>query len=107
MTLTTRGEATEISTGSHVEISYDQPLEILRRQLGELVPAVDGLPFAGGAIGFFGYDLGAEIRAAATSSPARYRDAGHGRRSLRLGRRRRSSARASLAGWPGPGRANV
>lgn len=58
MTLTTRGEATEISTGSHVEISYDQPLKLLRRQLGELVPAVDGLPFAGGAIGFFGYDLG-------------------------------------------------
>jgi para-aminobenzoate synthetase component 1 len=26
--------------------------------LGELVPAVDGLPFSGGAIGFFGYDLG-------------------------------------------------
>ena len=58
MTLTTRGEVTEISSGSRVELSYEQPLDVLKRELGERGAAVDGLPFTGGAIGYFGYDLG-------------------------------------------------
>ncbi len=58
VTLTARGEVTEITTRDHVELSYEQPLELLKRQLGEPAPSVTGLPFAGGAIGYFGYDLG-------------------------------------------------
>ncbi len=57
LTLTTRGEVTEISTRERVELSYDQPLELLKRYLGERSSTVDDLPFAGGAIGYFGYDL--------------------------------------------------
>ncbi len=57
-TLTTRGEVTEITTRDHVELSYRQPLELLKRQLGEPTLSVAALPFAGGAIGYFGYDLG-------------------------------------------------
>lgn len=57
LTLTTRGEVTEIATRNHVELSDEQPLELLKRQLGKPMPGVDGLPFSGGAIGYFGYDL--------------------------------------------------
>ncbi|MEE8249040.1 MAG: aminodeoxychorismate synthase component I [Gammaproteobacteria bacterium] len=57
-TLTVRGEVTEITTRDRVELSHRQPLELLKRQLGEPTPSVAGLPFAGGAIGYFGYDLG-------------------------------------------------
>ena len=47
MTLTTRGEVTEISTREQVELSYGQPLELLKWQLGEPATGIDELPFVG------------------------------------------------------------
>jgi para-aminobenzoate synthetase component 1 len=55
-TLVTRGGMTEIRHLGEARLSPEDPFELLRRQL-----AADGrpspLPFAGGAIGYFGYDL--------------------------------------------------
>jgi len=63
-TLVTRGGMTEIrrhdSAGPPVSLSPDDPFDLLRQAL-----AADGqpspLPFAGGAIGYFGYDLARRI----------------------------------------------
>ena len=63
-TLITRGGMTEIrrydGTGPSVSLSPDDPFDLLRLAL-----AADGqpspLPFTGGAIGYFGYDLARRI----------------------------------------------
>lgn len=57
-TLTTRGSETEIRTRAGVEISRDDPLELLKRLLGPSSPRPREVPFAGGAIGYLAYDLG-------------------------------------------------
>jgi para-aminobenzoate synthetase component I len=55
-TLTTRGNLTEIR-GETTELSRGDPLELLRRHLA-IDPADAGdLPFCGGALGYFAYDL--------------------------------------------------
>jgi para-aminobenzoate synthetase component 1 len=56
-TLTTRGGITEIRTRSGISVDSGDPLEILRTQLGDLEPGPKDFPFAGGAIGYFAYDL--------------------------------------------------
>lgn len=57
--LRTRGMLTEVATRAGVLTSSTRPpLEILREQLGELRASAPGLPFGGGAIGYFAYDLG-------------------------------------------------
>ncbi|MNS60546.1 Aminodeoxychorismate synthase component 1 [compost metagenome] len=59
-TLTTRGDSTQISS-SDVVTSTDDPLALLERELNALPfgAATDpDLPFQGGALGLFGYDLG-------------------------------------------------
>ncbi|TCT18193.1 aminodeoxychorismate synthase component I [Thiobaca trueperi] len=56
-TLVTRGAWTEIRTADGVRISADDPFALLAEALGPVRPACHGLPFAGGAIGYFGYDL--------------------------------------------------
>lgn len=54
--LVTRGALTEIHADS-VELAREDPLALLRRLL-DFAPACGGaLPFGGGAIGYFGYDL--------------------------------------------------
>jgi para-aminobenzoate synthetase component 1 len=58
LTLETRGEITEITTRTASEFSYAEPLELLRDSLGEQAERQNNLPFSGGAIGYFGYDLG-------------------------------------------------
>ncbi|MGD8341270.1 MAG: aminodeoxychorismate synthase component I [Gammaproteobacteria bacterium] len=57
-TLTTRGTLTEVRTRSGQMTSAREPLDILREELGPAAPADSFLPFCGGAIGYFGYDLG-------------------------------------------------
>lgn len=61
LTLTTRGEVTEIRGPDGVELSGENPFLLLRRYLGEPAEGVAGLPFCGGAIGYFAYDLGRRI----------------------------------------------
>jgi para-aminobenzoate synthetase component 1 len=60
-TLVTRGGLTEIRTADAVRLSPQDPFALLRAELGEPVSALPGLPFQGGAIGWFAYDLGRRI----------------------------------------------
>lgn len=66
-TLVTRGGMTEIRRFGEVTLSPADPFELLRHYL-----AADGqptsLPFAGGAIGYFAYDLGRRIERLPTKS---------------------------------------
>lgn len=55
--LVTRGPRTEIRGGGTVRHSLADPFALLAEALGPERPGVPGLPFAGGAIGYFGYDL--------------------------------------------------
>ena len=69
-TLVTRGGMTEVHRSGEVQRSPADPFELLRQQL-----AADGqpspVPFAGGAIGYFGYDLARRLE----RLPVRARDA--------------------------------
>lgn len=65
-TLTARGRACQIQrfdgSGQHAQQQEADPFELLKRLQQELLPALPAeatpLPFAGGAVGYFGYDLG-------------------------------------------------
>ncbi|WP_130835198.1 aminodeoxychorismate synthase component 1 [[Erwinia] mediterraneensis] len=60
-TLVTRGEITVVSTSDGVTESAADPLTLVQQQctaLGEMATAHPDLPFQGGALGLFGYDLG-------------------------------------------------
>jgi len=61
ITLTTRGGVTELRSADQIQRSPRDPFALLRDQLGEPVPPLPGLPFRGGAIGWFAYDLGRRI----------------------------------------------
>ncbi|MDE2118995.1 MAG: aminodeoxychorismate synthase component I, partial [Betaproteobacteria bacterium] len=56
-TLVTHGENTEITGAAGTRRSTDDPFSLLRQQLGKPVAAMPGIPFAGGALGYWGYDL--------------------------------------------------
>ena len=56
-TLVTHAAETEIIDATGTRRSSDDPFALLRQQLGEHVAAVPGLPFSGGALGYWGYDL--------------------------------------------------
>lgn len=58
LTLTTRGDATEIRARDGVDVSLRDPLDLLEDALGERAQRPTFLPFAGGAIGYLAYDLG-------------------------------------------------
>ncbi|MEJ2454803.1 MAG: aminodeoxychorismate synthase component I [Candidatus Thiodiazotropha sp.] len=60
--LVTRGEQTRITrNGSEVCLSLEDPFQLLREELGPITAGIDELPFCGGAIGYFGYDLGRRL----------------------------------------------
>ena len=61
-TLETRGAITTITdrNGKRTDSQAD-PFELLKQQLGPVLPHVDDLPFNGGAIGYFAYDLARRI----------------------------------------------
>ena len=65
LTLVSKWGKTEISDGHASTFSDEDPFSILRAQL---LPyeGKSGFPFAGGAIGFFGYDLGLSLSGIAT-----------------------------------------
>lgn len=61
VTLLTRGEKTTIASGDAVTFSAADPLELVRQYCAGLDVKPDSnadLPFQGGALGLFGYDLG-------------------------------------------------
>ena len=60
-TLVTRGLLSEIRRGDHLESSSEDPFQLLARLLGPRRSPSAGLPFSGGAIGYFGYDLGRRL----------------------------------------------
>lgn len=55
-TLVTCGDSTEVRTTSGMFSSAKNPFELLRELLGPALPVTD-LPFVGGAVGYFAYDL--------------------------------------------------
>ncbi|MGH8478170.1 MAG: aminodeoxychorismate synthase component I [Gammaproteobacteria bacterium] len=57
LTLTSRGLHTEIRSRSGTRVSGAHPFRLLKEALLPDQPAVSTLPFAGGAIGYFAYDL--------------------------------------------------
>ncbi|MEJ2592970.1 MAG: chorismate-binding protein, partial [Candidatus Thiodiazotropha sp.] len=60
--LITRGERTHIhQADGDRRLSLEDPFQLLREALGPVEPGVEGIPFCGGAIGYFGYDLGRRI----------------------------------------------
>lgn len=56
-TLLTRGHLTEIRAAGAITLSPEDPFALLNAQLGIQQPQHPDLPFCGGAIGYFGYDL--------------------------------------------------
>ena len=56
-TLVTHGIHTTITNAAGTQHSADDPFDLLRQQLGAPVAAVPDIPFAGGALGYWGYDL--------------------------------------------------
>jgi len=60
-TLETRGLKTLIKREGAQIISQADPFELVKQQLGPVVPQVDDLPFSGGALGYFAYDLARRI----------------------------------------------
>jgi para-aminobenzoate synthetase component 1 len=61
MTLITRGGLTEIQSPERRWLSAEDPFELVRRALGPQSVSLDGIPFPGGAIGYFSYDLGRRL----------------------------------------------
>jgi len=60
--LVTRGEQTWIHrAGDSASFSLEDPFQLVREALGPEVPGLEGIPFCGGAIGYFGYDLGRRL----------------------------------------------
>ncbi len=57
MTLVTRGQRTEVRDRHGIRLIPDDPFQLLRQALGEVTENPSELPFCGGAIGYFGYDL--------------------------------------------------
>jgi para-aminobenzoate synthetase component 1 len=56
-TVVTHGEQTEICDDLGVRHSADDPLALVREQLGECIASTPDIPFAGGALGYWSYDL--------------------------------------------------
>lgn len=56
-TLITDGDVTRISDDAGVQESSEEPFALLKAYLAGYEVADDGLPFAGGALGYFSYDL--------------------------------------------------
>ena len=58
VTIVTQGKRTEIQDETGVHRSVADPFSLIREQLGEFVVTNEpGIPFAGGALGYWGYDL--------------------------------------------------
>jgi para-aminobenzoate synthetase component I len=56
-TLVTRGAVTEIRDAAGVRLTQDDPFVLVREQLGPCCTPTADVPFAGGALGYWSYDL--------------------------------------------------
>jgi para-aminobenzoate synthetase component 1 len=56
-TLVTQGKQTEVCHGGESRMSEGDPFDLLRDMLGEHIRMRSAAPFAGGALGYWGYDL--------------------------------------------------
>ena len=56
-TLLTHGAYTTITDATGQRNSADDPFELLRKQIGEPISNEADVPFCGGAVGYWGYDL--------------------------------------------------
>jgi para-aminobenzoate synthetase component I len=56
-TLVTQRGQTEIHAASGVRITAEDPFSLIREQLGEPIEPISDIPFSGGALGFWSYDL--------------------------------------------------
>lgn len=56
-TLVTQGNSTVITRGGQTILSAENPFDLVKQQLGEPRASIADLPFNGGAIGYFSYDL--------------------------------------------------
>ncbi|HBH35433.1 MAG TPA: aminodeoxychorismate synthase component I, partial [Gammaproteobacteria bacterium] len=61
VTLVTRGGETTIEESGQSTIDTADPFELVRSRLGKVTRSFSSLPFEGGAIGYFGYDLARRI----------------------------------------------
>ena len=70
-TLVTRDRLTEIRAGGEVRLSREDPFALVRELLGAPRPDASGVPFTGGALGYFAYDLAWRVeRLPVRSTPA-------------------------------------
>ena len=60
-TFVTKGMKTVIQSGGYQEIVFDDPFALLMRELKNRDLRPSSLPFTGGAIGYFSYDLGRRV----------------------------------------------
>ena len=60
-TLVTYDSETRIAEGESVRYSDEDPFTLVNRELGDRRINLSGLPFSGGALGYFSYDLGRRI----------------------------------------------
>ncbi|MEF1291155.1 aminodeoxychorismate synthase component 1 [Vibrio sp. M260118] len=63
-TITTLGETSYVCRRGNKETSNQNPFDLLNRLQAELLPNIDysgELPFVGGALGYFAYDLGRHV----------------------------------------------
>ena len=102
ITLTTRGDLTEICTPTSSEISRQNPFDLVRDYMGRQQKCDSDLPFMGGAGGIFWLRFGTTLR-----KPAQYfstcgKSARYAGRHLRLGASGGSSGAAQFSCqlWP-------
>ncbi|HEX5538781.1 MAG TPA: aminodeoxychorismate synthase component I, partial [Methylophilaceae bacterium] len=67
-TLVTEGEHTEIRTSTGMQVSDGDPFQLLKQTLASYAVTEDELPFCGGAIGYFGYDLARRLECLPTQT---------------------------------------
>ncbi|WP_374089103.1 aminodeoxychorismate synthase component I [Methylomicrobium lacus] len=60
-TLVTRGGITEITRDGHTVSSAADPFDLVKHEVGKIRQTKNELPFKGGAIGYFAYDLSRRI----------------------------------------------
>ena len=60
-TFVTNGISTEITDATGIRYSTGDPFDLLRRKLDKPASSIQGIPFAGGALGYWGYDLARRI----------------------------------------------